>query len=146
AGATRDSLYEAELRIVSDDAPLPGAGGQPDLVVTLRAQLTPGEAVGVGGTALPTATRLYPPYPNPLRGASTLRFDLARRSHVTLAVFDLTGRRVATLASRAFEPGDHRFHWDGRGEDGRALAGGLYFVRISGDQVATETARLAVIR
>ena len=67
---------------------------------------------------------------NPGRGAFALRFGLAQRAHVTLAILDPAGRRVRTLARGEFEAGEHAAPWDGRDEEGRAVAPGLYFARI----------------
>ena len=145
--ATRDSLYEATLVIQSADQALPGASSQPDVHVALTAQLTPGSTTGIGDARdLPSATRLYPPYPNPLRGASTVRFDLARAGEVRLEVFDLSGRRVSTLASRTFAPGRYTMSWNGRLEQGGEAGAGLYFVRMSGTDLPAQTLRLAVVR
>jgi len=146
-GATRDSMYEAALVIQSADQALPGGIAMADAHVALTAQLTPGGATGIGDDrGLPGATRLYPPYPNPLRGSSTVHFDLAREAHVALEVFDLSGRRVSTLASHGFTPGRYTFSWNGRHDQGGAAGSGLYFVRMSGAGVATQTVRLAVVR
>jgi len=145
--ATRDSLYEATLTIQSSDQDLPGTTPLADLTVTLSAKLTPGAATGVGdGLDLPSATRLYPPYPNPLRGASTVRFDLSRMTDLHLDVFDLSGRRVTTLANRSFAPGRYTLSWNGRLDTGGEAGAGLYFVRMSGPGLSTQTMRLAVVR
>jgi len=132
--------------VQSADQALPGATAQPDVHVTLLAKLTPGGQTGVGEPGLPTATRLYPPFPNPLRGASTVRFDLARAADLRLEVFDLSGRRVATLADGAFTPGRYNYRWDGHGENGGMAGAGLYFLRMTGAGIPTGTARLAVVR
>lgn len=145
AGATPDSTYEATLTFGSADEPLPGALAQPDLVVTLRARVVSG-STGVGDAARPTATRLLAPFPNPLSRASTLRFDLAEAGPARLDVFDLGGRRVATIADRDFEPGHYGFEWKGVGEDGTKVGPGLFFVRLSLPGRATQSARIAVVR
>ncbi|HEY2955668.1 MAG TPA: choice-of-anchor D domain-containing protein [Candidatus Eisenbacteria bacterium] len=145
-GATQDSTYYATLTFTSADEPLPGAASQPDLVVTLRARRTSG-TVAVGERGIPDATRLYNPFPNPVTGASTLRFDLARGApEVRLDVFDLRGRRVATIADRAFDPGRYRLDWSARDASGRPLGAGLYFVRLSAPGLVTRSARLAIVR
>lgn len=142
-GATADSTYSADLAFASADEALPGAQPQPDLHVTLVAKLSSG-TVAVG-RELPGATRLYAPEPNPLLAASTVRFDLAHASHVRLDVFDLTGRRITSLADRAFTPGRYHVEWNGRAGDGAAVQPGLYFVRMT-TAAGTQGARLAVVR
>jgi endonuclease/exonuclease/phosphatase family metal-dependent hydrolase len=146
AGATRDSLYEATLVIQSADQALPGGVALADVQVTLTAQLTPGSTTGTGAGDVPTTTRLQAPFPNPLRGTSTVHFDLARAADVRLEVFDLSGRRVATLASHAFAPGRWSATWNGRHDSGAPAGAGLYFVRMSGAGLPMQTARLAVVR
>jgi hypothetical protein len=114
--------------------------------VSLHAKVT-GTAVGVpGGKILPTATRLYPPTPNPTAHGAQVAFDLAREANLRLDVFDLAGRRVATLADGAFAPGQYDYPWDGRAENGATLGSGLFFVRLSIAGSPTRIARLVVLR
>ena len=81
-----------------------------------------------GGFALEAA------YPNPFAASTTLRFTTTEQSVVRLEVFDLVGRRVATLVDGPLAPATHTVTLDGRG-----LAGGTYLVRLqAGDRVATQ--------
>jgi hypothetical protein len=50
-------------------------------------------------------------HPNPFASAVTLDFALARAGHVTLAIFDLEGRRVRTHPSPARPAGAHALAW-----------------------------------
>lgn len=127
-GVTLDSTYEATLTFSSADETLPGAQGQPDLVVTLLAHPTY-EGAGVP-TGLPTALRFYPPRPNPAAGAIHFAYDLPKAAPVRLDVFDLSGRRVANVVSGQVEAGHHELRWSPRGEGG-GVAAGLYFARFS---------------
>src|SRR2546427_783474 len=65
AGATQDSTYKATLTVASADEALPGASAQPDLMVTLTAQVQSGPAAAPGPAA-PAVTRPHAPPPNPL--------------------------------------------------------------------------------
>jgi hypothetical protein len=144
AGATPDSTYEATLTFTSADEPLPGEFAHPDVHYALRARLV-SSSVAVE-PAPPAFTRLYAPVPNPLTSGSTLRFDLAHVTRARLEVFDLSGRRVASLADRDFSPGRYNLRWDGRSEASGALGAGLYFVRLTTRGLPPQTVRLAVIR
>lgn len=145
-GATPDSVYEATLTFTTHDQALPGATAGPSLELTLRAELT-GATVAVGDAPAPTATLLFAPFPNPIQGsAATVRFDLARDARVQLDVFDLTGRRVVTIAEGAFVSGRYAFQWDGRDAQGHGLGSGLYFVRLSGEGMPAQMRRIAVVR
>lgn len=145
AGATEDSLYEATLAFTSADEALPGAAPQPDLAVTLRATVHATGTTGVGSQP-PVATVLYAPFPNPVTGSGTVRFDVARAGDVALEVFDLSGRRASTLVRSALEPGRYSVQWNGVGEDGAPVRAGLYFVRLTAPGAGRQSARIAVIR
>ena len=76
--------------------------------------------------------------PNPFNSSTVLRFDLASAQAVELAVYALSGQRVATLLSGTRAPGSHSVHWDGRLGTVAPLASGPYIYRLrAGDQVAT---------
>lgn len=74
--------------------------------------------------------RLLPSAPNPFNPRTSVRFALARAGHVSLAVFDARGKRIATLLSGDFPAGEHAANWDGRDDCGRAASSGLYLVRL----------------
>ncbi len=85
---------------------------------------------------------LSPAWPAPSRGGVNLTLDLVAASVVDVGVFDLAGRRVATLSAGERRAGSHRLRWDGRDLEGRALAG-VFFVRAIGPGVSI--ARRAVL-
>lgn len=73
-------------------------------------------------------------YPNPFAGSTTLSFTTTEQGPVRLEVFDIVGRRVATLVDGPLAPATHTATFDGRG-----LAGGTYLVRLqAGDRVTTQ--------
>jgi hypothetical protein len=71
------------------------------------------------------------PSPNPSRGATEFVIRTPVRGRATLALFDLTGRRLATLLDREIEPGAMRVGWSGRDQYGRTPAAGLYFYKFT---------------
>jgi hypothetical protein len=142
-GAPVDSTYEATLTFNSADEALPGAQPQPDLVVRLRARVLR-VGPGVEHVELPSALRFYPPRPNPLSRAAVFAFDLPRAAAVALEVYDLAGRRVATLASGSREAGHHEVRWSAADERGGRAPAGLYFVRFETPGL-TRVARLAIL-
>ena len=76
--------------------------------------------------------------PDPFRTQLGIQYVLPRDGHVRLAVYDLTGRRVRTLADGSEAAGDHTRSWDGRDAAGRRLASGVYFTRLDlADQSVT---------
>jgi hypothetical protein len=81
---------------------------------------------------LPTVTRLAQPAPSPSRGTVEVRFDLAgaERRHVAVEVFDVTGRRVRSLAQEDLPGGRYGLIWNGEDQRGEAVGAGVYFVRL----------------
>jgi len=71
--------------------------------------------------------------PNPMREAAELRFSLARAGSAALDVFDLSGRRVRSVAAGVFSAGSHVERWDGRDDRGSVAPSGFYFARLSSD-------------
>ncbi len=69
------------------------------------------------------------PWPNPFNPQVQARFTLGQAASVTVAVYDLAGRRVATLAEGDYAAGEHLVRWDGKGPEGSASAG-VYFIRV----------------
>ena len=82
------------------------------------------------GDEVPVVFGLEGVYPNPVRGEAAIRYALAEEAEVRLVVYDAVGREVRRLVEGMQEEGEHRVVWDGRGEDGRPLAAGVYFVRL----------------
>ncbi|MDD5720440.1 MAG: FlgD immunoglobulin-like domain containing protein, partial [Candidatus Krumholzibacteria bacterium] len=72
--------------------------------------------------------------PNPFNPSTTVTFDLPRNGTVSLQIFDLRGRLVATLHRGTLPAGRHRAVWDGGDSDGRPAAAGIYLVRLDDGQ------------
>lgn len=95
------------------------------------ATLVPTGALAVGDAA-PRALFLASPAPDPLRAGAraTLRFGLPADAAATLALYDVGGRRVRELAGGRLAAGEHAVALEASDARGRALASGLYFVRL----------------
>jgi len=89
-------------------------------------------ATGVTLAALPPeGFGLGAPRPNPTRDRTTLDLSVPETwtGPVDVAVFDVTGRRVATLLRGPVTGGGRTLSWDRRSEEGRPAPPGVYFVR-----------------
>jgi hypothetical protein len=99
----------------------------------------------VPAAAAPAWLWLAPPAPNPARGEALLRYTLPSAARVTLALFDVAGRRVRALEQGERDAGEHATRWDGRDTEGRPVPAGLYFARLeAGGRSAT--VRLVIAR
>lgn len=84
-------------------------------------------------TATPSMPRhlaLEPNAPNPFNPSTTIRFHLPEAGRVELTVLDLRGRRVRSLVEGELDAGLHTLEWAGRDDRGRAVASGVYFLRL----------------
>ncbi len=93
----------------------------------------------------PTPIVLEEARPNPFNPLTTLAFSLTAPRRVTLAVYDLTGRRVATLADGDFTAGGHTASWNGADAGGRALPSGTYVARLTSGATVTSK-KLVLVR
>lgn len=84
-----------------------------------------GTGTGTEEEALPAAYELGPAYPNPFNPATTLTVRIEATSRVTVRVYDLTGRPVATLVDGVLSAGTHDLRFDAAG-----LPSGSYLVRM----------------
>ena len=77
---------------------------------------------------LPENFQLYPPYPNPFNPITTIRFNTGENSlnHVALKVFDINGKRVASIVNGYLPSGDHEFLWDAS-----EFSSGVYFIKLN---------------
>ena len=84
-------------------------------------------------------------WPNPVRDAASLRFDLPRSGSARLQIFDLAGRRIREWVESGATPGRFTTRWDGRDEAGRRVASGIYVARLETNS-GTVVRRIAVLR
>lgn len=83
--------------------------------------------------------------PNPFRWQTTIHFTLSRTAKVHLAMYDVLGRKVATLVNDVLPGGPHTIRWNGRSKDGRSVTSGVYLYRLRvADNVYT--GRMNVVR
>ena len=84
--------------------------------------------------------------PNPVRGATRFRFGIPGGERATLEIFDVTGKRVASLLDgQPLRAGYHALVWDGRDGSGQPFASGIYFYRLSAGR-SVVTRRMVLVR
>lgn len=110
---TADEFYEAVVTFTTDDA-------DPPVV-----HLTNTTDVESDGSTLPNQYNLGEAYPNPFNATAVIPFALPAKSEVTLAVFDISGRKVATLVSGIMDAGNHSVSFDAG-----SLANGIYIYKL----------------
>ena len=80
---------------------------------------------------LPASFVLYQNQPNPIATSTRFRFDLPRPEMVRVEVFDLMGRRVATVRDAWMPAGRHSVEWNSRDAGGSPVRPGTYVYRMT---------------
>jgi lysophospholipase L1-like esterase len=98
--------------------------------------------------AIPAGIVLQQCYPNPFNPSTNISFSLPKKSFVSLKVFDLLGREVATLVSEEMSAGSYSQQWNATG-----MPSGVYFYRLQARQTSggqagsfTQTKKLVLLR
>jgi hypothetical protein len=104
------------------------------------------EATGVDGVASAPG-RLDQNAPNPFNPVTTIRYAVNRDgARVTVDVYDVAGRRIATLVDGPHESGGYATIWEGKDDDGRPVASGVYFCRLSVDNAWSQARKLVLLK
>lgn len=84
--------------------------------------------------AAPAAFKLHQNYPNPFNPTTNIEFRIANREFVSLKVFDVLGREVATLVDEVKNAGEYSVQFDASG-----LSSGVYYYRLqAGSHLVTK--------
>ena len=85
-------------------------------------------------------------YPNPFNEAISISVNVHGPSHTIISIYNLRGQLVAELLDETLVAGERIVNWDARNEIGARVSSGLYFVRISVENLAAKRVRIAVRR
>lgn len=96
--------------------------------------------VGQQQIELPTQFCLRQNFPNPFNPSTSIEFQVPNQSPVTLKIFDVLGREVATLVSELKQAGTHAVKWDAT-----QLSSGVYFYSLIAGQFR-ETRRMILMK
>jgi len=93
----------------------------------------------------PASFALDANHPNPFNPLTTIKYDLPQQVEVKLMIFDLLGQHVRTLVNQSQPAGRYAITWDGRNEQGEAIAGGVYIYQLRAGTFA-QARRMALVR
>ena len=95
--------------------------------------------------SLPDGIELPQNAPNPFNSQTVISWFQLSAGMTRLEVFALTGQRVAVLHQGRKRAGAHRVHWDGRDDQRRPLASGVYLYRLVTKE-SVKTRKLTLLR
>jgi hypothetical protein len=95
--------------------------------------------------ALGLELQLRQNFPNPFSEFTSISFFISERTHTRLEVFDVCGRLVSSIADGNLRPGRHTVRWNSTDNDGKPVADGVYFYRLTAGETAY-TRKMVIIR
>lgn len=84
-------------------------------------------------------------FPNPFNPSTKIEFSVPKEAPVSVRVFDVQGRAVATLIDKSMAPGLYRVAWNGKTDAGHSLASGIYFAQIQSG-ASRQSVRLTMLK
>ena len=105
------------------------------MIYLIRAYVSFKAPTGVNQTAelVPSSFKLNQNYPNPFNPTTAISYQLSASSHVSLKVYDILGKEIATLVNGQKPAGNYKIVWDGTDNFGNKVTSGVYFYRIDTD-------------
>jgi hypothetical protein len=108
--------------------------------------------VGIGddqdgpGAGLPKVAALSQNYPNPFNPSTTIRYQVAEQSHVSLKIYDVRGRLVQTLVNEVKDAGDYSIQWNGLESSGQQVSSGIYLYTMETGENFKSTRKMVVLK
>ena len=70
-------------------------------------------------------------YPNPFNPSTTISFNIYEPAKVELDIFNIKGQKIKTLVNENLVKGIHEVLWNGRNDNNKSVASGVYFYKLS---------------
>ncbi len=84
-------------------------------------------------------------YPNPFNPGTVIEYELAQAGWISMEIYNVLGQRVRQLFNGHAVRGHHRITWDGKDDNGKVVANGIYFYRIQAGDF-TETKKMILLK
>jgi hypothetical protein len=97
------------------------------------------------GSGLPTEFALNQNFPNPFNPTTEIAFSVPKQTPVKVVIYGLSGEVVATVVNQTMSAGNYRVTWNGKTDDGRAVASGVYFYHLQADGF-TATKKMTLLK
>jgi serine protease AprX len=127
------SNFKFRFHIISDSLGTSDGWYIDDVRIDLMPTSVPEEPISI-----PTDFTLYQNYPNPFNPNTTIKFEvrslkLEVPAHTTLKIYNVLGQKVRTLVNEPKSVGSFEVIWDGKDDDGKDVASGIYFYQLTAE-------------
>ena len=125
--------FKFRFHIVSDSVGTSDGWYIDDVQISLKPTSVPEEP-----TSIPTGFALYENYPNPFNPSTKIpftvhgsRFMVHSPIHTSLKIYNVLGQKVRTLVDEPKTQGSYEVIWDGKDDEGKDVASGIYFYQLT---------------
>ncbi len=125
--STAVTNYSARLK--SSDGSVDKSVSSDSNMVAFNEIPTPVKGEGV----VPLEFRLGQNYPNPFNPSTTIGFSLDKPGPARLDIYNIEGRLIKTIINQYMNAGNYAAVWMGENNEGKAVAQGVYFYRLTAD-------------
>ncbi len=122
-----------------------GAGGTGDDSAN-KTKKTGLERVDALGNDTPSRPALRQNTPNPFNPVTSISYDVPERGHVTLQIYDVSGKLVRSLVNGEKQAGTHTVSWNGLDKSGMQVSSGVYLYRFLFRNELVETRKMMMLK
>jgi parallel beta-helix repeat protein len=107
----------------------------------------PGEGGGVDyhPNAPPKVFFIAQNYPNPFNPSTTIEYTLPVDARVRITIYNILGKKVRTLLDEHQPAGHRRMVWEGKDDEGREAASGIYFYQMKAGEF-TQSKKMVILK
>ncbi len=113
-----------------------------DIYCNVRGFQNPDTVIGiVNQTGIAGEFKLFPAYPNPFNASSKIKYQLSKLNHITIIVYDITGKVVEKLINRIQQAGEYEMIWQAEN-----YSSGIYFIEMKTEGGYRHTQKLMLLK
>ena len=75
--------------------------------------------------------KLHSNFPNPFNPQTSIKYEVAEPVFVRMEIYNITGQVIRTLVAKDHTPGQYETRWDGKNDQGKSVASGIYYYHIN---------------
>lgn len=144
-----DKDFNIELELQATEKMKKTKSKSPTPVITTNLASKPGYTLIVSpktatsneASEVPSVTSLHQNYPNPFNPNTTIRIDVSEPSEINVVVWDVIGRKVATIVNKQFTAGSFNVNWNAN-----QLSSGIYFYTMTANGELISTKKMTLVK
>jgi len=95
---------------------------------------------------IPNKFKLFQNYPNPFNPNTAIKYHVAKKSHVLIAIYNSLGQKVTTLIDKQHTAGSYNVSWNGTDDFGNRVSSGIYYYQMMNNKGFNQTEKLLFLK